>query len=597
MLQDLPRRKRRIVVTAGVFLLFLVVLGIVLVVVTRGEETYRPGERVEGITAELERPIPEDHPDVVFTDVTDSAGISFHHFPGQRTSQLAEDMGSGAAWGDYDRDGDPDLFVLNSHPLDDGASSARAALYRNEGDGIVRDVTDSTGVGYGGLGMAASFADVDADGWPDLVVSAYGELVLYANRGNGSFEDATAAAGLSGYEGYWAGTAWSDYDRDGDLDLYVTGYVRYDPAVAGATASQYEVEVPASLNPSSFQPERNLLFRNRGDGTFQEVAREAGVADPEGRSLEATWWDFDRDGWPDLYVANDVSDNVLYHNRGDGTFEDVRHEARVADYRGAMGLATGDWDGDGDPDLFVTHWIAQENALYQNFAAEMAGLDDPPSSRFLFTDAADRFGLGQVALDYVGWATSFFDYDHDGRLDLYVVNGHTFERDDAPSRLVPQRDQLFWNGGPERGFFDVGPVSGDHWSRKRVGRGGALADYDGDGDLDLFVVNHGAEAVLLRNDGGSRGSWLQVRLEGPPGNPEGIGARVEVWTEGRGQVREIGAQASYLSQDWRVAHFGLAGASRVDSVIVSWPSGRRTVRERVDANRTLSIREPSSPVP
>ena len=597
MLQDLPRRKRRIVVTGGSFLLFLVLVVVGLAVVTGGEETYRPGERVEGITAELERRIPEDHPDVVFTDVTDSAGISFRHFPGQRTSQLAEDMGSGAAWGDYDRDGDPDLFVLNSHALDDSASSARASLYRNEGGGSFRDVTDSAGVGYGGLGMAASFADVDGDGWPDLMVSAYGELVLYSNGGDGTFEDVTRASGLSGYEGYWAGTAWSDYDRDGDLDLYVTGYVRYDPAVAGATASQYEVEVPASLNPSSFQPQRNLLFRNRGDGSFVEVSASAGVEDSAGRSLEATWWDFDRDGWPDLYVANDVSDNVLYHNRGDGTFEDVRHEARVADYRGAMGLATGDWDGDGDPDLFVTHWIAQENALYQNFAAEMAGQEDPPSSRFLFTDAADRFGLGQVALDYVGWATSFFDYDHDGRLDLYVVNGHTFERDDDPARLVPQRDQLFWNGGPERGFFDVGPVSGEHWSRERVGRGGAVADYDGDGDLDLFVVNHGAEAVLLRNDGGSRRNWLQVRLEGPPGNPEGIGARVEIWTEGQRQVREIGAHASYLSQDWRVAHFGLGEAARVDSIRVTWPSGRDSLRKGLEANRILRIGEPTSPTP
>jgi hypothetical protein len=303
------------------------------------------------------------------------------------------------------------------------------------------------------------------------------------------------------------------------------------------------------------------------------------------------WTDFDGDGWPDLYVANDVSDNVLFRNVEGRRFEEVSHEAQVADYRGAMGLAVGDWDGDVDLDLFVTHWIAQENALYENLAGEYEGGDD--SSRLLFTDVASGVGVGQVALDDIGWATSFFDYDNDGVLDLFVVNGSTFQREDRPAELVGMRDRIFWNAG-DGGFYDVSPVSGPYFREEHVGRGGAVADYDLDGDLDLVVVNHGEGAALLRNDGGNRGQgWLQVRLEGRESNRSALGARLRLVAGDQVQVREVGAQGSYLSQNSRVQHFGLGNVPGVDTLEIRWPSGRVQRLTDLPVNRRIRVVEGS----
>ncbi len=554
-------------------------------------DTYTGGDGVEGLTATLARDLPDDPPDVEFTEVTASAGIAFDHFGGERSSQLPEDMGSGAAWGDYDNDGWPDLFLVNiAAPLAgavDGSGGepdgdARSRLYRNLGDGTFEDVTGSSAIDHSELGMGAAWADYDGDGWRDLVVTAYGQNRLYRNEGDGRFVDVSAAAGLSRDIGFWAGAAWGDYDRDGDLDLYVTGYAKYTPgANAGVNLLQYEVEVPASLNPSSYRPERNLLYRNDGDGTFTEVAEAAGVDGTDGRSLSGTWADFDGDGWLDIYVANDVSDNALYLNQQDGTFTNVSHAALVADYRGAMGLGVGDWDEDGDPDLFITHWIAQENALFSNRLSDGAGSDGRPLQ---FLDEADRYGLGQIALDYVGWGTSFVDYDNDGRLDLFVANGSTFQQDEDPRRLEPMVDQLFWNRGPDEGFYDVSPVSGAYFAAARVGRGAAFADYDLDGDLDALVVNHGEAPSLLRNDGGDAAAWLAVDLPGDP-----VGARVRFVVGGRSLVRWMGTQSSYLSQNSPVVHVGLADAASVDSIEVTWPDGQIGVWTDVPARRRVTL--------
>ncbi|MFQ5679485.1 MAG: FG-GAP-like repeat-containing protein [Gemmatimonadota bacterium] len=598
--RGLSRRRRGILISLGTGALFAVAVAALVVRSRTPRPAYLPGDELEGLTAELARALPADYPRVSFTDVTRAAGIDFRHFTGLRTSQLPEDMGSGAAWGDYDGDGWDDLYVLNeAGPLtlseaEVAVSPARAALYHNEGDGTFREVAEEAGVAYRGWGMGAAWGDYDNDGRADLVVSAYGRNVLYHNEGGGRFTDATREAGLGGPEGFWTGVSWADYDRDGDLDLYVTGYVRYAPPSAGegATALQYDVEVPSTLNPSSFPPERNLLYRNEGNGTFREVAGEAGVAGRRGRSLSASWADLDEDGWPDLYVANDVSDNVLYRNRGDGTFEEVSHTALVADYRGAMGLALGDWDGDGDTDLFITHWIAQENALYVNrLRAAFHSLDTGPTNALQFMDQADRYGLGQIALDFVGWGTAFVDYDNDGRLDLPVVNGSTFQRDDAAELLVPMRDQLFWNRGNEDGFFDVSPVAGPYFRESHVGRGAAFADYDRDGDVDLFVVNHGEPGVLLRNDGGNRNGWLELRLRGTRSNRQAIGARLRLLAGGRVQLREVGGQSSYLSQNSLVVHFGLGPGGRADSLEIRWPSGDRQMIRALPRNRLLRVVE------
>jgi hypothetical protein len=599
-LDGLPKRKRQIAWTGVFTVLFLVVAAAVVGFLSVPEETYRAGEDVEGLTSTLARDLPEDYPRVVFAEVAEASGIAFRHFGGVRSSQLPEDMGSGAAWGDYDNDGWLDLFLVNiAGPLGgaggtpeteapDEALSApehplyRSTLYRNLGDGTFADVTDQAGIEHAELGMGAAWADYDRDGWLDLVITAYGTNTLLRNRGDGTFLDVSSSAGLARDVGFWTGAVWGDYDRDGDPDLYVTGYTKYSPgANAGVNLLQYEVEVPASLNPSSYRPERNLLYRNDGDGTFTEVASASGVDGLEGRSLSAVWADFDDDGWLDLYVANDVSDNALYLSNGDGTFENVSHAALVADYRGAMGLAVGDWDGDEDPDLFITHWIAQENALFSNRLAD--GPRDGPPRPLQFLDEADRFGLGQIALDYVGWGTSFFDYDNDGHLDLFVANGSTFQQADDPGLLEPMVDQLFWNRGADEGFFDVSPIAGEYFAETHVGRGAAFADYDRDGDVDVIVNNHGERPALLRNEGGA-GEWLEVSLTGNP-----VGARVRVVAGGSARVRWLGTQGSYLSQNSPVLHFGLGTAPRADTVEVTWPDGETDVWSGIDARRAVEL--------
>ncbi len=591
----MTRRRRRLLTTAGFGVIFLMAAVVIVSIAARPEPTYRPGEPIEGLTADLERSLPRDYPRVQFSDATKDAGIAFHHFSGVRSTQLPEDMGSGAAWGDYDQDGWIDLYVVNaSGPLTQTGDGARSALYHNNADGTFTDVAVDAGVDYRGMGMAAAWGDYDNDGWPDLVVSSFGQNVLYRNNGDGTFTDRTRASGLGDQEGFWAGVSWADYDRDGDLDVYVTGYVKYSDAGGQSASLQYDVETPASLNPSAFEPERNLLYRNNGDGTFREVAYQAGVADPRGRSLAAAWADVDSDGWPDLYVANDVSDNMLFRNLGNGSFEEISYAAQVADYRGAMGIAVGDWDADADMDIFVTHWIAQENALYSNLSKQRLAQNIPPARALRFMDEADQYGLGQIALDFVGWGTSFFDYDSDGNLDLFVVNGSTFQRKDDPRFLIPMTDQLFWNRGVADGFYDVSSVSGAYFATREVGRGAAFGDYDNDGDVDVFVVNNGGPGVLLRNDGGNANRWIEVRLEGRQSNRSAIGAKLRLVVAGKSQLREVGAQSSYLSQNSLTEHFGLGSHALVDTLEITWPSGLQEVLTGVAADQTLHLVEGES---
>ena len=587
--------------TTATFSLIFVAAAIAIVfITTRSEPTYRPGEAVEGLTANLDRSVPGDYPRITFTDVTDRSGITFRHFSGHRTTQLPADMGSGGARADYDNGGWMDLFVVTqAGPLTLSAdevrsSSARSALYRNNGDGTFTDVSASAGIDYRSHGMGAAWGDYDNDGWPDLVVSSYGENELFRNNGDGTFERRSEQSGIGAYQGFWTGVSWGDFDRDGLLDLYVAGYVKYSDLGKMPPSLQYDVEAPPSLNPSVFAPERNLLYRNNGDGTFTEMAYQAGVANPQGRSLAAAWVDLDDDGWPDLYVANDVSDNALFRNLGNGLFEEVSLAARVADYRGAMGIAVGDWDGDADVDLFITHWIAQENALYNNMRTQRLELDLPRARTLQFMDEADRYGLGQIALDYVGWGTSFFDYDNDGSLDLFVVNGSTFQEDDDPRLLVGMRDQLFWNRNAEEGFYDVSAVSGQYFATESVGRGAAFGDYDNDGDTDVFVVNNGGRAVLLRNDGGNTNRWLKIRLEGRQSNRSAIGAKLRLVAGPTVQIREVGSQSSYLSQNSLIAHFGLGSRAQADTLEIVWPSGLREILTNVAADQTLHLVEGTS---
>jgi hypothetical protein len=352
----------------------LVAVVIIALVQRKRDTPYVPGRETEGITRSLDRELERHTSPLRFTEVSEQAGLRFEHFPFRRTSQMPEDMGPGVAWGDYDGDGFPDLFLVNfAAPVgvsdeEMAASPATDRLFRNRGDGGFEDVTLAAGVGAAHRGMGASFADYDADGDLDLFVTSWGDNILWQNQGDGTFREVTAAAGLAG-EGFWTGHAWADFDLDGDLDLYVCGYVQYVPEEPGSPATRLGgAENPFTINPSSYPPHPNRFYVNRGDGSFEERAAATGIDAERGRSLGVAWADFQGDGLPDLYVANDVSDNRMFLSRGDGRFDDVSYEALVADYRSSMGIAIGDWDGDLDLDLFLTHWVAQENALYSNLA-------------------------------------------------------------------------------------------------------------------------------------------------------------------------------------------------------------------------------------
>jgi hypothetical protein len=550
---------------------------------------------------------------VVFSDRAAQAGVSFVHFRGRRSSQLPEDMGSGLAWGDYDGDSDPDLFVVNeSGPLTLSAeelarSPAHARLYRNRGDGTFEDVTETAGLAVRGLGMGAAWGDYDGDSDLDLFVTRYGTNLLFRNEGKGRFRDVSTETRLGGAEGFWTGISLADYDRDGDLDAYICGYVRYqwDAAKAGETSRQFKAVVPYTLNPSSFPPERNLLLRNDG-GVFVEVAREAGVDNLSGRSLSASWCDFDGDGWPDIYVANDISDNAMFLNLRNGSFRDISHSAWVADYRGAMGLGIGDWEADGDFDIFVTHWLAQENALY---ADETRSMKVMPEAPLRFVDQADLFGLGQIALDVIGWGTGFLDFDNDGWLDLYAVNGSTFQEEADPARLVPMRSFLFWNSGGT-GFFELGKRAGEPFTAPAVGRGASIADYDDDGDLDVAIVVHGGALRLARNEDGNRHGWVRLVLRAAPGarhqDADGAvrrsttfatGARVRVTAAGRTQLRLVGGQSSYLSQEPPgEVFFGTGDAARIERLELRWPSGREQSFTGLPVRATIRILEGGEPL-
>jgi tetratricopeptide (TPR) repeat protein len=563
-------------------------------------DRYVAGQEEEGITRSLDRSLDQPSSGLRFTEVSEQAGIRFEHFPFQRTSQLPEDMGPGGAWGDYDGDGLPDLFLVNfAAPLgvaDErmAASPATDRLYRNRGNGTFEDVTESAGVGAAHRGIGASFGDYDADGDEDLFVTSWGSNILWENQGDGTFRDVTARAGLDA-EGFWTGASWADFDLDGDLDLYVCGYVNYVPEEPNTDSMQVgNAENPFTINPSSYPPRPNHLYVNRGDGTFEERAADAGVRGETGRSLAAAWADFDGDGLPDLYVANDVSDNAMFRNRGDGTFEDVSYEALVADYRSSMGIAVGDWDGNLDLDLFLTHWIAQENALFSNRTSTSQA--DGSKGRLQFRDDADRVGLGQIALDLVGWGTAFVDFDNDGWLDLFVANGSTLQQRDSPSQLVPMHPHLYWNRGPDEGFFEVGAEAGLRTSPPGVGRGAAFADYDADGDADLLIVRHGGGARLLRNDS-SGGHWIGFKLRARSGHPSGIGTRIVVRVDDRAYLREAGAGPSYLSQNYSDVLFGLGEATRVEGVEVTWPGGHREVWSGLDADRLWHLEEGRPPRP
>lgn len=540
------------------------------------------------------RNLPAGLPHVSFTDVTQQAGIDFVHSSGERTHQLPEDMGSGAAWGDYDNDGYPDLYLVNQP----GAWGQRPAadcpisrLYHNNGDGTFTDVTEHAGVANrGGFGMGAAWGDYDNDGFVDLYVTNFGRSVLYHNNGDGTFTDVTDRAGVA--NGRWAASPlWFDYDGDGRLDLYVSNYVDYriDGHEAKASSQWSGINVPLALNPSAFGPVPNRLYHNNGDGTFTDVAARVGVADAEGRTLAANFSDFGFKGHPDLFIANDISSNRLYHNLGKGRFADISASSWIVDNRSTMAVAIGDFDGDGANDMFHTHWVGEGYALYQNLLMQEG------HGELHFADTADLYGCGSIGMPCAGWGTFFFDFDNDGCLDILVVNGSSLEQSANPKLLVAQRPFLLWSKG-NTGYFDLAGPGGAGGALKRaiVGRGAAFADYDRDGDLDIVITTNHGRPMLLRNDGGNRNRWLAVQLRGERSNRQGIGAKLWLKSGEKSLYREYGVQGSYLSYSDPEVWFGLGRSGSADLLTVEWPSGTRQVFQGLPVNQFLRFTENSA---
>lgn len=521
-----------------------------------------------------------------FTEVSKQAGIAFTHRPGGSGKHfLPETMGAGCAFFDYDGDGWDDVLLIQGArlPGDPDGPVERTALFRNEGNGHFSRVEGAAGLDTPGYGMGCCAADIDNDGDCDVLITRFGGYSLFRNDG-GHFVDITSAAGIS-YSGWGASAAFGDYDGDGLVDLFITNYVQYDPRTApGCRAPDGS---PGYCPPEVYQPTPDRLYRNRGDGKFEDVSERSGIASVKTRGLGVEWVDYDRDGKPDLFVGCDQSPNVLWHNLGNGTFKNVAVEMAVAlDGSGAvqngMGVDFADPDHDGDWDGYVTNFSGQPNAFYLN------------QGKSGFQYWSMESGLGLPSIRQLGFGCNFLDYDNDGWDDLFVANGHVNDKIGlaVPGIGYAEPAALYRNLRNGR-FAEVeGPPGQSIW-RERVSRGSAVADFDHDGDVDLLVSNSGQDAELFRNELPGGSVWLTVRLEGTRCNRSAIGARVEVKTTGGRQLREVRAGSSYLSQSSLALTFGLGSATSVEELRITWPNGRTTLVKQVKTGQMLAVKEPA----
>ncbi len=523
---------------------------------------------------------------VEFVDVAEAIGLgSDRNVSGRDQAFIVETSIGGTAFFDYDDDGDIDLYVVNGSSFHGFPAGERPFnhLYRNRG-GLFDDVTAAAGVGDTSWSLGCSAADYDNDGHLDLYVANFGRNTLYRNPGNASFKDVTERAGV-GDGGYGTGVTFGDYDLDGDLDTYVANYIEF--------SLDYESTLPCNwkgydtlCGPRGMIPQADVFYRNDGDGTFSEATAAVGMSGRKYYSYGAVFVDLNEDGWPDVFVANDMTPNKLFINRQNGTFSDetlgsgLGFSARGTE-QGCMGVGVGDYDGDGRLDLFVTNFEGQYNALYRN---EGAGF---------FLDASFSTKVAAVGGPEVGWGTALFDYDNDGDKDIFVANGHTYPEADLPNTNASyaQPNFLYENLG-DGTFREVSKLAGPGLGIEAVSRGAAFGDYDDDGDLDIFVLNLNGFPNLLRNDGGSSNNYLLIETVGTRSNRDGVGTRIEIDAGGRRQVAEVRSGGSYLGHDDMRAHFGLGKAELVDSVTLRWPSGITQTLKNVGVNQVLVVTEP-----
>jgi len=537
------------------------------------------------------RPEPSGKPfHAQFVDVAKEAGLTKPVIYGgvDRKDYIIETVGCGAAFFDYDNDGWLDVFILSGKRLDGPARDASNRLYRNNRDGTFTEVTEQAGLGRSGWASSVAVGDYDNDGHEDLFITNWERNILYRNRGDGTFEDVTRFAGLWEEKNRWgAGASFLDYDRDGDLDLFVSYYLKFDLETApkpGEEATCRWKGVPVNCGPRGLPPEKPALYRNRGDGTFEDVTEAAGVADVfPGYGMTVVAADFDGDGWPDIYLASDSTPSLLFRNNQDGTFTEEGLERGVAlsddgVEQAGMGVGLGDYDADGDLDILKTHFSDDTNVLYRN---EGDGF---------FEDVTVESGLA-VETRFVGWGAAIADLDNDGWQDLFYVTGSVYPEVAAQLPHYPYRTPrvVFRNLGGGR-FEELIEEAGPGIAAVHASRGAALGDYDNDGDLDILVVNLNEPPSLLRNDLGTNRNWLKVRLIGVESNRSAIGATVTVSYSGRRQAQAVVSQTSFYSVSDPRLHFGLGAAETAD-IEVRWPSGKVQTYSELRANRLAVIVE------
>jgi hypothetical protein len=525
---------------------------------------------------------------VTYVDVAAAAGITFQHDNAASTEKyLIETMGSGCGWIDYDQNGLMDLYLVNGAAtrLYTPKHALQSALYRNNGDGTFSDVTAKAGVGAEGLfGMGVAVGDYDNDGFPDLFVLGYGRCILYHNNGDGTFTDVTAKAGVENLGRWGSSAAWFDHDNDGRLDLVIANYVDWAPD-NNFWCGDHGPGLRSYCHPDNYHGQAPTLYHNNGDGTFTDVSLRSGVGAKPGNGLGVVTFDYDDDGWQDIFIANDSMPNFLFHNNRDGTFREVGYMAGVAvsmdgTSEAGMGVDAADASGNGRMDLIVTHLDSQLARFYQNMGGGV------------FDDATLRSKISYATFHMSGFGTRFMDYDNDGLRDVFMADGHILDNIERYRGEVRYAEPklMFRNTG--RGIFEnVSDRLGADFQRPRVSRGAAIGDFDNDGDLDVLVNNNGEPAQLLRNDGGNANHWLEIFLIGTKSNRDAVGARVKLTAGDLTLYDQRKGGMSYQSaQDPRL-HFGLGARASVDALEIIWPSGVVTKLADIKSDQIIAVKE------
>jgi hypothetical protein len=529
------------------------------------------------------------YPELV--DITASTGIKFEHLSSPDQKFIVESMSGGVALIDYDRDGWPDIYFTNAQSVDMAlhGKKARSALYHNNRDGTFTDVTDKAGVGYPCWAMGAAVGDYNNDGWPDLLVTCFGGVVLYRNNGDGTFTDVTKSAGLSGDSQWATGAAFGDYDGDGWADLFVAHYVDFHldhMAAFGSSDTCRYMGIDVQCGPRGLKGAPDSLYHNNRDGTFTDVSEKAGVGDPEHRyGLTAIWSDFDNDGKLDLFVTNDGQPNYLYRGNGTGRFVDEGFSSGVAlNENGAaqanMGVALGDYLHTGRMSVLISHFDNEYAAFYRN------------DGHIDFTDISNASGIAKGTRGYVGWGDAFVDFDNDGWEDFFLVNGHVYPQvDSVHSNVKYAEPKLLFVNQRNGTFKDLSKLAGAAIQIPQVSRGLAVGDLFNDGKLEAVVENLVGRPMILRPEGGPRNHWISFQLEGVKSNRLALNARVRATAGDLVQLSEVISGGSYLSQNDLRLHFGLGEHDRVDKAEVLWPDGKVETLTNLTADRFYSVRE------